>query len=152
MSREEPPQNDSKPSYQHLSPVTQKVSRRIIKGKWDRLGPAAVDSVSKIVDDVQKASLAYFSNDERIGASKILGSVCRKLMGKISKGVPFPPPLCKSREDDFDFEKILDQSRALDAAISKVTDTNKSLESAVEDQIAYPKSASFAFCDLRYAI
>ena len=51
------------------------------------------------------------------------------LLSKISKGLPFPPARRSRREDDFDFEKILDHNRALESLLTPALHANELLES-----------------------
>jgi hypothetical protein len=44
--------------------------------------------------------------------------VARRLHRKLSRGQPFPPSTRSLPEEDFDFEKILDSTRALEARLT----------------------------------
>jgi hypothetical protein len=70
-------------------------------------------------------------NDEikRKEALKVMNLVARRLINKVSKGLPFPPATRTHREDDFDFEKILDHNRALELLLTPSLHANELLES-----------------------
>jgi hypothetical protein len=60
--------------------------------------------------------------------------VTRRLISKISKGLPFPPATRNHQEDDFDFEKILDSNRALDAQLTPAQHSNELLEAELSKE------------------
>jgi hypothetical protein len=64
----------------------------------------------------------------------------RRLVRKISKGLPFPQGTRNHREDDFDFEKILDHNRALEAQLTPALHANELLEARVKKELALLES------------
>ncbi|KAH7351004.1 CENP-Q, a CENPA-CAD centromere complex subunit-domain-containing protein [Rhexocercosporidium sp. MPI-PUGE-AT-0058] len=124
-------------NYQHLEAVTRRVSRETIEAKWEALPPIAIDRISQLLGDLQKPVVARL-NDERkkTQASTALGGISRKLITKISRGIPFPPGTRNHREDDFDFEKILDHNRALEAQLTPALHSNELLEAELNKEMA----------------
>jgi hypothetical protein len=112
-------QRENQPMYQHLAPVTHRVSRQTIETKWEPLTPACIERISQIVHDLQRPVIVHINDDrKRTEANTALHMVSRRLISKVSKGLPFPPSMRNSREDDFDFEKILDYNSALEAQLT----------------------------------
>jgi hypothetical protein len=133
----EPEPEEPSMLYQHLKPVARKVSRQTIAAKWEPLPLGCADRVSRLLQDVQRPVIAHL-NDERkkVQASTALQMVSRRLVGKISKGLPFPPPTRSNREDDFDFEKVLDHNRALEAQLTPALHGNELLEAELAKETA----------------
>ena len=80
-------------------------------------------------------------NDERqrTQASTALQMVIRRLVSKISKGLPFPG-IHGSQEDNFDFEKILDRNRAFEAQLTPALHANELLEVELKKEAALLES------------
>jgi hypothetical protein len=94
-----------------------------------------------MVHEVARSVLVHFNDDmKRTEANTAIQLISRKLIGKISKGIPFPPPMRKNREDDFDFEKILDHNRAQEAQLTAVQHANELLESETATLTAHLES------------
>ncbi|KAH8599133.1 centromere protein Q [Bisporella sp. PMI_857] len=62
--------------------------------------------------------------------------VSRRLVRKISKGLPFPQGTQRNREDDFDFEKVLDHNRSLESLLTPVLHANALLEAELARETA----------------
>lgn len=94
-----------------------------------------------MLQDVARSVLVHFNDEKkRTEANTAIQMISRKLIGKLSKGVPFPPPMRKSREDDFDFEKILDHNRAQEAQLTATLHANELLKSQKEALTAHLES------------
>ena len=115
--------------------MTRKVSRETIEAKWEPLAPASVERISQLVHNIQNSIVVHFSDDERTGANTAMHMISRRLLSKASKGLPFPPPIRHSREDDFDFEKILDYNRALEVQLTSALHANELLESELAKEM-----------------
>ena len=117
------------PEYQHLATITRKVSRTTIDSKWDGLPSSCVDRISELLQDIQRPVVVRLSDDQkRKQASAALQAISRRLISKISRGLPFPPSIRNNREDDFNFEKIIDHNRALEYQLTPALHANKLLE------------------------
>src|SRR5712672_2966686 len=94
------------PMYQHLQALPRRVSRQTIESKWKPLPSNCVERISQLLYDLQTPVLVRY-NDERkkMQSSTALQMISRRLVSKISKGLPFPQGTRNHREDDFDFEK-----------------------------------------------
>lgn len=145
---EKPPQQDrdtlepeEAPMYQHLQAVTRRVSRQTIETKWEPLPSGCIESISQLLQDLQRPVVVRY-NDERkkMQSSTALQMISRRLVGKISKGLPFPQGTRSHREDDFDFEKILDHNRALEAQLTPALHANELLEAQVSKELALLES------------
>jgi hypothetical protein len=129
QDQDDTPEVEAAPAYQHLAAVTRKVSRETIESKWEPLPPPCVERISQMLQDVQRPVVAHLTNDQkRTQASTALQMVSRRLVSKISKGLPFPQGTRNHQEDDFDFEKILDHNRALEAHLTPALHANELLE------------------------
>jgi hypothetical protein len=110
---------DPEPQYQHLAAVTRGVSRHTIDSKWEPLSATAVDRISQLLNDVERSVVMRLQDDrKRTQASTAVQMVSRRLHRKLTRGQPFPPCTRPLPEEDFDFEKILDSSRALEARLT----------------------------------
>jgi hypothetical protein len=148
--QEEPAhQAEKPPTYQHLAPVTRRVSRQTIETKWEPLLPGCIERISQLLQDLQRP-VAVTLNDERkrTDANKVMQMVSRRLIGKISKGLPFPQGTRSNREDEFDFEKILDHCRTLESQLTPTLHSNGLLESEVAKEKALLESEEEALTEL----
>jgi hypothetical protein len=127
--------------YQHLQAVTRKVPRQTIETKWEPLSSGCVERISQLLQDLQRPVVVRY-NDERkkTQSSTALQMLSRRLVRKISKGLPFPQGTRNHREDDFDFEKILDHNRALEAQLTPALHANELLEARVKKELALLES------------
>jgi hypothetical protein len=74
--------------------------------------------------------------------------VSRRLVSKISKGLPFPQSTGARREDDFDFERILDKGRDLEAQLTLALHANDLLESELQKETAHLEAEEDALAQL----
>jgi hypothetical protein len=129
---------ESAPPYQHLAAVTRGVSRHTIDTKWEPLPATAVDRISQLLNDVERSVVMRLQDErKRTQASTAVQMVARRLHRKLTRGQPFPPSTRSLPEEDFDFEKILDSSRALEARLTPILHSIELLkaESAKEDAL-----------------
>ena len=84
----------------------------------------------------------------RIQASTALEMVSRRLVSKLSKGLPFPQGTRNHREDDFDFEKILDHNRALESQLTPTLHASEILEAEIHKETALLESEQAALAEL----
>jgi hypothetical protein len=105
--------------YQHLQPLTRQVPQHIIVSKWSPLPTAAVTKVIELFHDAERPVTMRLQDErKRLQASTAVQMVIRRLGSKLTKGIPFPPSTRAQRDEDFDFERILDSSRALEAQLT----------------------------------
>ncbi|KAH7419787.1 CENP-Q, a CENPA-CAD centromere complex subunit-domain-containing protein [Cadophora sp. MPI-SDFR-AT-0126] len=124
-------------NYQHLKAVTRNVSRQTIEAKWEALPPTAIDRIAQLLSDLQRPVIACLSDErKKTQASTAVEVVSRKLVKKFSRGLPFPPGTRNHREDDFDFEKILDHNRALEAQLTPALHSSQLLEAELSKELA----------------
>jgi len=137
------------PSYQHLAPVTRRVSHQAIVAKWEPLPEGAVASISQFLHDIQRPVVVRVKDDRRrTQASTALQMVSRRLVGKISKGLPFPPETRTRVEDDFNFEKIINHNRALETQLTPALHANNILEAELNKEISLLESEQAALVEL----
>jgi HD superfamily phosphohydrolase len=135
--------------FAHLEPTVRRVSRLNIETKWEPLPPGCVSQVSILLSELQKPIIARLKEDrKKTHVSVALKSVSRKLLKKLSMGLPFPPAINRTREDDFDFEKILDNSRALESQLTTTIHANKLLEAELRKEMARLESDQQNLADL----
>ncbi len=119
-SRQRNQQNhEPAPQYQHLAAVTRGVSRHTIDTKWEPLPATAIDRISQMLNDVERSVVMRLQDErKRTQASTAVQMVSRRLHRKLTRGQPFPPSTRLLPEEDFDYEKILDSSRALETRLT----------------------------------
>ncbi|KAF4637756.1 hypothetical protein G7Y89_g329 [Cudoniella acicularis] len=137
------------PLYQHLAAVTRKVPRHIIEERWGSLSQNCVGHIERVLVDVQRPVVIHFRDEnKRIQASAALQMVSRRLLSKISKGLPFPPGTTRQQEDDFDFEKITDRRLGLEAQLTAAADSNKLLVNSLSQEMAWLESEKAVLAEL----
>jgi hypothetical protein len=77
----------------------------------------------------------FNSESKRAQANTALQMISRRLVSKISKGLPFPKAVNRQREDDFDFEKIIDRNRRLEGQLTSEIDANKLLNENLNKEL-----------------
>ncbi|KAM3065276.1 hypothetical protein ACMFMG_004338 [Clarireedia jacksonii] len=123
------------PSYRHLAAVTRRVSRETIDAKWEPLPPGCLEKISNLLVDVQRPVVLQVRDErKKTQASTAIQMISRRLLSKVRKGMPFPKSTRTNREDDFDFEKILDYNLALEARLTPVLHSNELLESELRKE------------------
>lgn len=114
------------------------MSRQTIETKWEPLPANCVERIAQLLSDIQRPVVVRLSDERRrTQASTALQMVSRRLVGKISKGIPFPPGTRNHREDDFDFEKILDHNRSFEAQLTPALHANELLESELNKELSW---------------
>jgi CENP-Q, a CENPA-CAD centromere complex subunit len=143
------PEAEEPTTFQHLQAVTRRVSRQTIEANWEPLPSSCIERISQILQDLQRPVVVRY-NDERKRAqsSTALQMISRRLVSKISKGLPFPQGTRNHREDDFDFEKILDHNRALEAQLTPALHANELLEAQLSKEMALLESEQKGLADL----
>ncbi len=114
------------------------MSRQTIETKWEPLPANCVESIAQLLSDIQRPVIVRLSDErKRTQASTALQMVSRRLVSKISKGIPFPPGTRNRREDDFDFEKILDHNRSLETQLTPALHASELLESELNKELSW---------------
>jgi len=135
--------------YPHLQETTRRVSRQTIQRKWEPLSSSSIDRVSTMLGDLQNPVIARIREDRKKSqASVALKSVSRRLLKKMSMGLPFPPSTSRSRDDDFDFERVLDHNRALESQLTPAIHANELLEAELRKEMARLESDKQNLADL----
>jgi len=105
--------------YQHLEAVDRRVPRHVIDATWEPLPATALDRIMQILNNVERSVVMRLQDErKRTQASTAIQMVIRRLNRKMARGLPFPPGTRAQREEDFDFEKILDSTRAHEAQLT----------------------------------
>jgi hypothetical protein len=139
----------SLPVYQHLAVVTRRVPRHTIEAKWEPLTQVCIERVSQLLEDIQKPVVVRLNDEHRrTQSSTALEMVSRRLVRKLSRGLPFPQGTRNHREDDFDFEKILDHSRAIESQLTPALHANELLEAEIRKETALLQSEKAALAEL----
>lgn len=124
--------------YQHIVAVTRQVPHNTIEAKWGPLPHGCIERIAQLLQEIHRPLVLGHGDDRRrTEASTAMQVVARRLVSKISKGLPFPPSTRGQREDDFDFERILDHTRDLEASLTPASHSNELLQAQ-----AYKESAS----------
>ncbi|KAK3387717.1 CENP-Q, a CENPA-CAD centromere complex subunit-domain-containing protein [Podospora didyma] len=132
-SHDEPSARDPSPKYRHLAPKTLQIPRSTIASKWTTLDLPSIAVIDSIVADASRPVLHKLRDRERRQqqAQTILQTFAARIHSRLVKGMPFPPAtMPKSRggrgtasaavgthENDFDFERTLDEIQALEKAL-----------------------------------
>ncbi|ESZ92874.1 hypothetical protein SBOR_6737 [Sclerotinia borealis F-4128] len=123
------------PSYRHIAAVTRRVSHETINTKWEPLPSGCLDKISELLIDVQRPVVLQIHDErKKTQASTAIQMIGRRLLNRIRKGMSFPKGTRTNREDDFDFEKILDYNRVLEAQLTPVLHSNDLLESELRTE------------------
>jgi hypothetical protein len=102
-----------------MTAVSRKVPRHTIDTKWAPLPTNAIDRVGLLLNDVEKSVVMRLQDERRrTQAGTAIQMVSRRLQRKLSRGLPFPQSTRPQREEEFDFEKILDSNRALETRLT----------------------------------
>jgi hypothetical protein len=73
----------------------------------------------QLLGDIEKSVVQRLRDErKRTQASTAIQMVTRRLGRKIARGLPFPPGSRPQREEDFDFERILDATRKLEGLLT----------------------------------
>lgn len=140
---------DESHHYQHLAPMTRRVPRNAIAAKWEALPPSCIEYISQLLADLQKPVTARLRDEHRrTQTSTVLQMISRRLVSKISKGLPFPPGTNRQREDDFNFEKIINRNSVLDSQLTAAIDGNKLLDASLSNEMALLESETAALSEL----
>ncbi|PQE10535.1 Kinetochore fta7 protein [Rutstroemia sp. NJR-2017a BVV2] len=123
------------PNYRHLTAVTRRISRETIDTKWEPLPPGCLEKISDLLVDVQRPVILQVRDErKKTQASTAIQMISRRLISRVRKGMPFPKSTRTNREDDFDFEKILDYNLALEAQLTPVVHSNELLEAELRKE------------------
>ncbi|KAF7873906.1 hypothetical protein EAF04_002578 [Stromatinia cepivora] len=123
------------PSYRHLAAVTRRVSHETINTKWEALPLGCLDKISELLIDVQRPVVLQIHDERRkTQASTAIQMISRRLLNRVRKGMPFPKGTRTNREDDFDFEKIMDYNRGLESQLTPVLHSNDLLEAELRKE------------------
>lgn len=121
--------------YRHLTAVSRKIPRQTIDTKWGPLPTNAVDRVGVLLSDVEKLVVMRLQDERRrLQASTAIQMVSRRLQRKLTRGLPFPPGTRPQREEEFDFEKILDSNRELETRLTPMLHSIDLLKAEIEKE------------------
>ena len=141
-------EREETPPYQCLTAVTRQIPRHTINSKWEPLPPGGVEHVSQLLHDIQRPAVIHLNDERRrTQASTALQMVSRRLIKKISK-IPFPQGTRSHREDDLNFEKILDYNRTLESVLTPVLHANELLEAEMIKETALLQAEQSALEEL----
>lgn len=119
----------AKSEFQHMRPVTRQVPRDVIESKWSSLQTGATTRINDLLHDVARLVTMQIRDEKRrTQASAAIDSVIGRLGSKLRKGLPFPPVTGPHKEDEFNFEKVLDTTRALEAQLTPMLHSIKLLK------------------------
>ncbi|KAI9739409.1 MAG: hypothetical protein M1818_005097 [Claussenomyces sp. TS43310] len=119
--------------YQHLLAVERKVPRQTIDSKWEPLPPNAIEHVTQLLGDVEKSVVMRLRDErKRTQAATSISMVARRLQRKLVRGLPFPPSTRSRKEEDFDFEKILDSNVTLETQLTPMLHSTELLKAEIK--------------------
>lgn len=128
--------------------MTRRIPRQTI-AKWEPLPAESIERISQLLQGVERPVVMPLNDRKRNQASAAIHMVTRKLVKMISKGLPFPPGSRGQCEDfEFDFERILDNNRALDAQLTPALHANELLEAELSKEKTFLESERAGLADL----
>ncbi|KAI9677696.1 MAG: hypothetical protein M1829_002468 [Trizodia sp. TS-e1964] len=100
-----------------LEPQIKRVRKDVLMTKWSTLGEAPKQAVKELWKSIERP-VVNVSRDEkkRTEAAAVVGGIRRKLGARLSRW-PFPP---NTKELHFDYERLLNENRALEAQLTPV--------------------------------
>ncbi|KFZ03442.1 hypothetical protein V502_10946 [Pseudogymnoascus sp. VKM F-4520 (FW-2644)] len=132
----ESPRAASLPSplpFQHLEPVECGVSHNTIDSTWEPLPATAHDRAMQLLGDIEKSVVQRLRDErKRTQASTAIQMVTRRLGRKIARGLPFPPGSRPQRDEDFDFERILDATRKQEGLLTPALHARELLKAEIK--------------------
>jgi kinetochore protein Fta7 len=116
---ESSPTPDREESFNQLVLVQRQIPRHVITDTWEQLPTPAINRIEEILS-IAEGSVTMSLQDERkrAHAGTAIRLVTRKLRRKLERGLPFPIAAKGQRDQDFDFEHILDDARSLNAQLT----------------------------------
>lgn len=119
--------------FQHLEPVECGVSHNTIDSTWEPLPATAHDRAMQLLGDIEKSVVQRLRDErKRTQASTAIQMVTRRLGRKIVRGLPFPPGSRPQREEDFDFERILDATRKQEGLLTPALHARELLRAEIK--------------------
>jgi len=135
-AEQERAEQEIQPVYQYLAAVPHNISRAVIDTKWTSLPDGCAEKIAQLLEEMQKSVIARLRDPQQQSqASTALRNVSKKIVRKIGQGLPFPPNTRATREDDFDFEGILDYNRVLESQLDPVLHGNNLLEAELQKEL-----------------
>lgn len=132
---EGPAETESSVQYRRLAPITRRVSRHKIEAQWEPLQDDCIDRITQFLQDVERPVIMRVRDEEkRMQARTALQMVSRKLINKLSKGLPFPPGVRSQRAEDFDFERVLDNNKILESQLTPILHSNELLATELSNE------------------
>lgn len=123
--------------FQHLEPVERSVSHHTIDSTWEPLPAIAHDRAMQLLGDIEKSVVQRLRDErKRTQASTAIQMVTRRLGRKIARGLPFPPGSRPQREEDFDFERILDATRKQESLLTPALHSRELLRAEIRKEEA----------------
>ncbi|ELR08147.1 hypothetical protein VC83_08905 [Pseudogymnoascus destructans] len=118
--------------FQHLEPVECRISHNTIDSTWEHLPATARDRAMQLLGDIEKSVVQRLRDErKRTQASIAIQMVTRRLGRKIARGLPFPPGSRPQREEDFDFERILDATRKQEGLLTPALHARELLKAEI---------------------
>lgn len=115
--------------------VHKRVPKATIDSKWSPLSTPALDKVSQLLENAERSVVMAVQNDRKRSQARVaIQSVSHKLHRKLSKGLPFPSAIRKLRENDFDFENVLNNSRSLEGQLTTTLHSIELLKAQVKKE------------------
>ncbi|KAL5345159.1 hypothetical protein ACLOAV_010115 [Pseudogymnoascus australis] len=138
-TRQSPPSVSPPPTFpfQHLEPVECGISHNTIGSTWEPLPATAHDRAMQLLGDIEKSVVQRLRDErKRTQARTAIQMVTRRLGRKITRGLPFPPGSRPQREEDFDFERILDATRKQEGLLTPALHARELLKSEIKREEA----------------
>lgn len=87
----------------------------------------------QLLGDIEKSVVQRLRDErKRTQASTAIQMVTRRLGRKIARGLPFPPGSRPQRDEDFDFERILDATRKQEGLLTPALHARELLKAEIK--------------------
>lgn len=130
--------------FRQLKETQLKIARSTVRSKWSRLDGPSINIINSLLSDAQRPALFRLQNTNRRRehASAAMGVASRKVRAKLIQGFPFPAPIVaassranpRSYEDEFDFERTVDNLQNLENTLNPLLHSVDLLEKEIKKQ------------------
>lgn len=116
--------------YAKIVSTTRKISVHTVQDKWSALPLDCIERASQLMEGLQRPAIIHVTEEkQKLQAQSAVETVIRRIIRKLTKGMPFPRASRIHREEAFDFERTINQNRSLSARLLPVVHANDLLES-----------------------
>ncbi|KAK2053519.1 hypothetical protein LY76DRAFT_581628 [Colletotrichum caudatum] len=136
------------PKYRHIAPRARQIPRSIIEENWSPLAPSSLAHVTSLLRLSERPVLQRLAANEkrRDQAASAIRLVTKRLIKKLSRGLPFPPATAPptgsrsakkhdadgGRAEELNFERVIEDVAALERQLDPLLHAVKLLKAEKE--------------------